>query len=471
LPILLILILLLGATAAVFAGLSSRQPSPPIGGDTTGPESQPVIGPVDSSSGESSPESGSSPLDSESDPSSVETDPPEPSVTYTDVTLLSTGDIMFHRHNVLTGYDPATGTYSYLDVFQYLGAIVNRYDYAVANLETTISGPKYEYTQSNSWIFNAPDSAIDAFKSAGFNMMLFANNHTNDCDLYGIRQTITKLNQNGIDTIGAVDDLQKDAWKILDLKGTKIGMLNYTNDGSWGTIETSTLNGRPLGESADYVNVFYLSKMDEFYERVEQDIADIRAAGADLVVFYIHWGPEYYIEPQDITKQIAQTLCNMGVDAIIGSHPHVIQPMDTLVSTTDPNHSTLCFYSLGNYLSNQNRAADTWSKPAPAQGYSENGLTVKLTIRRYNNGETVVSKLDYTPTWVHRYYENGQLQYNILPLPIAENEYASYGLTKSSHGIPHAIESFQRTNDAMKEDVAAFNQNAQEVMARLEGKA
>ena len=394
---------------------------------------------------------------------------------YTEMTLLSVGDIMFHNPQIRAGYDASTQTYDFTENFQYIKTLVSSADLAVGNFEGTIAEQDFKGYP----VFHLPIATLEAVKGAGFDVMLFANNHMYDNQKFGVQNTLTKFKELGFDYAGATLDTANERSSLIkEINGIKIGIMNYADSLTQDIVSSytgelmHTINGIAIqNDFFNNMNIYVQGQEDAFYARVASDMAYFEAQNVDIVISYIHWGWEYFLEENEYQRQTAQKLCDMGVDVIIGSHPHVIQPMDTLVSTTDPNHSTLCFYSLGNYLSNQNRAADTWSKPAPAQGYSENGLTVKLTIRRYNSGETVVSKLDYTPTWVHRYYENGQLQYNILPLPIAENEYASYGLTKSSHGIPHAIESFQRTNSAMEEDVAAFNQNAQEVMARLEGKA
>ncbi len=394
---------------------------------------------------------------------------------YTEMTLLSVGDIMFHNPQIRAGYNAATQSYDFHNNFQYIKTLVSSADLAVGNFEGTIAEQDFKGYP----VFHLPIATLEAVKDAGFDVMLFANNHMYDNQKFGVQNTLTKFKELGFDYAGATLDTENErSCLIKEVNGIKIGIMNYADSLTQDIVSSytgelmHTINGIVIqNDFFNNMNIYIQGQEDAFYARVAEDMAYFKSQQVDIVVSYIHWGWEYFLEENEYQRQTAQKLCDMGVDVIIGSHPHVIQPMDTLVSTTDPTHSTLCFYSLGNYLSNQNRAADTWSKPAPAQGYSENGLTVQLTIRRYNNGETVVSKLEYTPTWVHRYYQNGQLQYNILPLPLTEDQYESYGLTKSSHGISHSFESFQRTDSVMKEDVAAFNQNAQEAIARLEGKA
>jgi len=388
----------------------------------------------------------------------VTTPPPEP-ITYTDVTLLSAGDIMFHGRNVQAGYDRASGTYSFTEVFQYLSPIVSRYDYAVANLETTFSGAASGYTDTWSISFNTPDEGLDAIRDCGFDMMLFANNHTNDRRLAGLTRTVTKVREKEMDLIGASDVKDGQMWQVVDVKGTKIGMLNYTNDGSWSENAKGTLNGSPLGDSVGYVNVFYLAELDAFYRKVEQDIAAMKAAGAELTVCYIHWGPEYAVEPRKNTKQIAQTLCDLGVDAIIGSHPHVVQPMEVLTNSADPSRKTVCFYSLGNLISNQNRKslseADCYGNDPKN---TENGLMVALTVRKYSTGQTLIVSAEAIPTWVHRYDDTTtwQREYRIIPLESALTAPKDYGLEDSSFGVTHATASLAYTKALLAEDLAAY---------------
>lgn len=390
------------------------------------------------------------------------TDPPAPSVTYTDVTLLSAGDIMFHERNIRSGYDSKTGTYSFDEVFQYLTQVVSRYDYAVANLETTVSGSTVPYTPVNGISFNVPDAAVDSIKKIGFDMMLFANNHTNDRGLFGIRRTVSFLREQGLAVIGASDDPNGDFHAVIDIKGTKLGMLNYTNDGTWGTWATDSLNGSPLGESIDYLNVFYLAKLDAFYSQVEADIADVKAQGADLVVCYIHWGPEYFTEPREKTKEIAQVLCDLGVDVIIGGHPHVIQPMEILTASNHPDRKTICFYSLGNFLSNQNRKSLTTEDCyGNDSANTENGVMVALTVRKYSTGQTLVTGIELIPTWVHRYDERGtwSREYRIIPLSLALSDPDAYGLNDSSFGVDHAAASLAYTTALLEGAVSTFNQS------------
>ncbi len=387
------------------------------------------------------------------------TNPPdtEPPLTYRDVTLLSAGDIMFHAPN-LRAAEQSDGSYNFFPFFSFLKDIVDRYDYATANLETTLAGPDHPYTQSGSVSFSTPDSALSAIKDAGFDMMLLANNHMYDRGLHGVTRTVSHLRENGMDAIGAKQSKDEDFWQIVDIKGTRIGMVNYSGDGSWSQSASGSINGITLKEDhGDYLSLFYLNDLDSFYDRVEDDFDAMEQAGADLIVVYIHWGPEYYTEPRENTKEIAQALCDLGADAIIGSHPHVIQPMEVLTATADPTHKTVCFYSLGNFISNQNRLTLSEDYCKGNNKQTENGVMVVLHIRKYSTGQVLITGIETIPTWVHRYYEDGARTYRIIPLAAALAAPDAYGLNDSDFGLDHAKDALIMTSDMLGGAVEAFN--------------
>jgi poly-gamma-glutamate synthesis protein (capsule biosynthesis protein) len=135
----------------------------------------------------------------------------------------------------------------------------------------------------------------------------------------------------------------------------------------------------------------------------------MKAEGAEAIVVYMHWGEEYYLEPTDLQKKIAQNLCDMGVDVIVGGHPHVIEPVDLLTSTQDDEHKTLIIYSTGNAVSNQ-RIHEMRMK----SGHTEDGILFNFTLAKYIDGSVEVIDASCTPTWVHMVGDKES--YTILPL-------------------------------------------------------
>lgn len=378
---------------------------------------------------------------------------PEP-VTYTEATIVSAGDIIMHMAQIYYAQAVNSETPDFTNTFKYVKDIVEGADYAVVNFETTCSGAELGYSGFPS--FNAPDSTLSAIKNTGFDLMLFANNHCYDKNLSGLLRTQQMFGEYGLDYIGAKTEPDQKAYTVVELNGIKIGMFNYADDLSGGITDTRYINGKVIKDNdLDYMNLYNLSLLDEFYAEVETIMSEMKSEGVDIVVAYMHWGKEYSITHNKYQEAVAQELTNLGVDVIIGGHPHVIQDADTLTSETDPDHKTICFYSLGNLVSNQNRRTlgDTQNST-----YTEGGLMVELTVRKYSTGEAMVSAVKQIPTFVHRYKtSNGQYAHEIVPLEAAVADPAAYGLTASSFGEADAKEVYKLELDVLGDSVAAYN--------------
>lgn len=372
---------------------------------------------------------------------------PEPTpevLTYKEITLLSAGDIMYHMPQVRAA---ATGNgYDFTGNMQYVKPFVEAADYAVVNLETTLAGTENGYSYSGFPTFNSPDSTVDSIRYAGFDMLLLANNHCYDTGTWGLKRTLQIVSEKGLAHLGTRADTNGKTYQVVNINGVQVGLLNYTYEiGSDGKVG---INGITVADAdIPLIDTFNENNLDAFYEAVRTRMAELKSEGADLIVFYIHWGEEYSLVPSETQKAIAQKLCDMGVDALIGGHPHVIQPMETLTST-DQSHTMPCFYSLGNYISNQNRE----TLPKPNVLYTENGVMPILTIRKYSNGVTCISKIEYIATWVHRHGS-----YEIVPIEAALQAPDAYGLTSSSFGVSHCTAAKQMTDDLLKAGVDAFN--------------
>ena len=163
------------------------------------------------------------------------------------------------------------------------------------------------------------------------------------------------------------------------------------------------------------------------------------AQGAEFIVFYMHWGEEYQTSANTWQKTIAQKLSNLGVDMIIGSHPHVIQPVE-LIHSEDGQNTTVCLYSTGNCISNQ-RQEIMDSCPT---GHTEDGLLFSFTLKKNKDG-VALSGLKLIPTWVNRYKENGHngFLYTIYPLEGPDDGAAKFGL--SGAAATKSAKSYERT--------------------------
>lgn len=214
------------------------------------------------------------------------------------------------------------------------------------------------------------------------------------------------------------------------------------------------LNGNAhLGE-AGLVNYFMESNLDKFYSEVEQHLSAMKAEGAEATMLFIHWGIEYQTKENARQNAIAQKLCDLGVDVIVGGHPHVVQPVDLLTSTVDENHKTVCIYSLGNAVSNQRTGI---SNLFPA-GYTEDGALFTVTFEKYSDGTVYLAGTDVIPTWVNMHQNSGSKQYNILPLhKDQEAEWKTlYELT--DHNYTSCQRSYDRTMGIVGEGLAECQQ-------------
>ena len=382
--------------------------------------------------------------------------PADAPLTYEEITLLSAGDVMYHTPQLTEAYVAETGGYDFSATYRYVKDLVSSADYSVVNFEATTAGDAFEYTGYP--CFNAPDTGMSILKDIGFDMLLFANNHCYDTGHTGLVRTQENFTNYGFDYVGARLDASSKTYKTVDVKGIKLGILNSTDDLSYGNVYPRSVNGITIADGdVELMDLFNLSELDAFYSRVTAAIEDLKANGADLIVYYIHWGEEYHLVHNENQGAIAQKLCDLGVDVIIGGHPHVVEDAEVLTSTVDPGRKTLCFYSLGNYVSNQNRLT---MGDLNASEYTENGLTVILTIRKYSNGQTMVTNVETVPTWVHRYTDSATWKnyHVIVPLPAATNAPGEYGLLASDFGVTHAEEAYRMTVEQLGGITEAFAQ-------------
>lgn len=374
----------------------------------------------------------------ESDSDALKPIPIDPSqlVEVTRANIAVAGDVMLHMP-IVRSAQTAEG-YSFDGIFTFIQPYVSAADYAAANLETTLSGTdKHEYTGYPD--FNSPDQIAAGARRAGFDMLLTGNNHCYDYGTDGLQRTLRTLAAQNLATLGTMAGREDSRHTIQTIGGVRVGMISYT----FGTIDESgnvTLNGHTAaGEAAGLINVFDYGRLGQFYTEIDGEIAAMRANGADAVIVYLHWGDDYSAKVSEDQKAIAQKLCDLGVDVIVGSHPHVIQPVDILTSTVDPGHTTLCLYSLGNFLSNQR--ADNISLTT---GHSEDGLLFTFTLSKYNDGSVRVSAVKALPTWVLVRGTGDNREFCILPLDRSITGWQSaFGLSDAQ--LESANNSYNRT--------------------------
>ncbi len=378
------------------------------------------------------------------EPSQIQTEPTEaPDPVVSTATIGAVGDLLMHKQLFQQGSNSVTyqadGTYDFSAIFQYIKEYASGYDYAVANLETTLSGDDYPY-QGNPH-FNCPDALLDSVTDAGFDMLLTANNHIYDCKMPGLQRTMEKIREKGLTYLGTRRTEEEPRYQVVDVNGISIGMVCYTFTTSM-LGDQPRLNGDNPVENPALVNYFSGGKLNDFYAEMEKICADMDAAGAETTVLYIHWGNEYELTQNTAQEQIAQKMCDLGFDVIVGGHPHVVQPMDLLQSTVDPEHKTVCIYSLGNVVSNQRI-----SEMRLRTGHTEDGVLLTMTFARYSDGRVYLTGTDVLPTWTNLHYNNGGREYNILPLEDARRDQWAELFDLDDSTLSQAKASYDRTRE------------------------
>jgi len=364
--------------------------------------------------------------------------PKEEEFVETTATILSTGDIMVHSTQ-LDGAKVSDGSYDFSAFFAMTKTYFKNADLSIANLEVTFGGSE-SGAYSGYPMFNTPDSLADVIKDSGLNLLLTSNNHSYDTGLFGLQRTARVLKKKGIEFIGTKETVDDPTYLVKNVNNINIGITNFTYETTGANSGGKKyLNGMVLKEEANnLVNSFNYYDLDSFYDQAEQIISGMKNDGAEFIVFYMHWGNEYQTYANTYQKSMAQELANLGVDIIIGSHPHVVQPIE-LITSEDGQNSTICFYSSGNAISNQRQEI---MNPECPTGHTEDGTLFSFTLRKTKNG-VILEDLDLIPTWVDKYPGGSGYQYTIYPLENKNDGSAKYDLDSSR--AARAARSYDRT--------------------------
>ncbi|MFV9511536.1 CapA family protein [Tepidibacillus sp. LV47] len=314
----------------------------------------------------------------------------------TKITIAAVGDILMWRKQIASAKIPGKDLYSFDSMFQEVAPFLRDADLTIGNLETTFSGREKVYQKRNPKtkypMFNCPDELATTLKKIGFNLLTTANNHCMDRGVKGLKRTLNVLDRNQLLHTGTFRN-QKEASTplILNLKGIKIAIFAYT----YGTNYIEVPKNTPW-----LVNLIHLKKM-------QKDIALVRSK-VDIVIVALHFGREFHRYPNEKQKNIVDFLWRNGADIILGSHPHVIQPMVTkkIKRIDETEKQVFAIYSLGNFISDrmfQNIHADS-------------GMILKLVIHKDSSGSTSIEDIYYIPTWVQKIPTKGIPKFRVLPI-------------------------------------------------------
>ena len=378
--------------------------------------------------------------------------PKEPEHVVSTATILSIGDLLMHGQ-LITDAQQADGSYDFNYIFPYITPYVTAADYAAANLEVTLAGPSRPYQGYP--MFNCPDAIVDAAKNAGFDMLLTANNHMYDSGEDGFLRTVRTIREKGLTVLGTREEAEEPAYTVQDINGIKVGMVCYTYEQRPENYRSDRvyLNKNILSATCSaLVNSFVGTELDPFYTEIGGILEQMRNDGAEATVMFIHWGVEYQLTQNAEQQQIAQKLCDLGFDVIVGGHPHVVQPVELLESTVDPEHRTVCLYSMGNAVSNQRQGELTSITTA----HTEDGAMFSMTFSKYSDGTVYLEDVALIPTWVRAIDVNGNTvvrrsgtirRYEILPLDdsLRSQWQEQFGIDSST--LAQCADSWQRTMD------------------------
>lgn len=307
--------------------------------------------------------------------------------------LIFAGDIMGHAPQI-TSAKNAQGGYDYTPCFKYVKPILEGADIAIGNLELTLPG-KAPYTGYP--MFRSPDALATGLKNAGFDLLVTSNNHSNDAHGLGVTNTIETLRKEGFLQTGTFKNKRdRDALYPLMIykNGFKVALLNYTYD----------TNGVPT-EAPTIVNLIENGQ-------IAADLAEARARKPHFIIVVMHWGLEYQLTENAVQREQAKFLIQNGADMVIGSHPHVVQPIRT-ERVTMPNGSekeALVVYSLGNFISNQQ------------QPNTDGGILFQVDLLK-RKGSTEVRLGEHGMIPVYRYiHKTAEGKSTFFALPVSQLE-------------------------------------------------
>ena len=307
----------------------------------------------------------------------------------TQVNLAVIGDIMCHNSQYIDAYNASEKTYDFSYVFDDIKDYIVNADIAIGNLETTFAGAKRGY--SNYPNFNTPEQLAKNLKDFGIDILTTANNHCMDTGYSGLVSTLDYLDEAGISHTGTYrSEEEQNTILIKDVNDIKIAFLTFT----YGT------NGIPVPQDKSYC----VNLIDEDLMKSQLELA--KKEKPDIICVSMHWGIEYQNVQNAEQERLANFLFQNGVDIILGSHPHVLQPMEKRSVVLDDGTPKECFviYSFGNFMSGQ------------TQKNTRSSIILNLKLNKDGyTGKTNISDISYIPIYTYK-ATNKAKKYKIIDM-------------------------------------------------------
>ncbi len=284
------------------------------------------------------------------------------------IRLIFVGDIMAHKTqlDIAKRLGNEQESYNFRPQFAHVKHLLQG-DIVAGNFETVVAGKTPYFGYPN---FNSPDSLAAALKDANFNLLFLANNHILDRGVTAGHRTNEYLQSQGFTTAGISVNKESLVLPIMQVKGKKIGFINRT----YGSNVPITPKRAPL------VHVPYVADPG-----VAEDVQALKDAGADYIIASYHWGPEYRPKPHSTQVHAANIALEAGVDAIIGHHPHILQPMEVV---NKHGKNQFIAWSLGNFVSGQR------TQPR------ERTVVLAIDLAPDANGKLDLLRVSVAPLWV-----------------------------------------------------------------------
>lgn len=332
------------------------------------------------------------------------------------------GDIMCHNSQYKDAYNGSTYDFSY--VFDDIKNYISSADIAVGNLETTFAGKERGY--SNYPRFNSPEQLAYNLKDMGIDVLCTANNHSMDTNYSGVVSTLDFLDDAGISHMGTSRTAEEQNQILVkDVNGIKIAFLAFT----YGT------NGIPVPSA----NSYCVNLIDKDLILKQLELA--KAQEPDLICVNMHWGLEYQNVQNSDQEDWADFLFENGVDVILGSHPHVLQPMEKRTVTLEDGTTKNCFviYSLGNFISGQTKK-NTRTSIILNINFTKDGET----------GKTTIGDVSYVPIYMYKSSFGSTKRYKLLDITSSIAEYENGSDTSIGQSTYSTLKSeLTRVNEMM----------------------
>lgn len=343
----------------------------------------------------------------------------------TTISMAVVGDIMCHSPNYKDAYNASTKKYDFSTFFPQIKSYISNADIAVGNLETTFAGGNKAY--SGYPTFNSPPQLAKDVQDLGIDVLTTSNNHSMDSGYNGLINTIDTLDNLGISHTGTFKS-EEDKNKILikDVNGVKIAFLSYT----YGT------NGISIPKGKEYC----INLIDK--DLIKKQLESAKAQNPDVICVSMHWGIEYKLQPNTEQKDLADYLFENGADIILGSHPHVLEPMEkrTVTLSDGTKKDGFVIYSLGNFIS------------AQKDKYTKDSIILNLKITKHSQGNITIDSYDYTPIYMQDNGANAKNRYELVDLEKKIKDYENGDKSITATAYKTYVAELKNVKTALGED-------------------